>query len=72
MDFPDEILLNISNKLNKIDVLFSFIGVNKRLDKLARDFVYTRSVELIKEDGTDKNYSLPDMILNRFCLHILP
>jgi len=72
MDLPDEILLMIWNKLNKIDILYSFVGVNKRLDKLVCDIVYTRSVQLIKTNSNDDNYSLPNPILDRFCSHILP
>lgn len=72
MDLPDEILLIIWNKLNKIDILYSFIGVNKRFDKLVRDVVYTRSIELIKTNSTDDDHSLPELILNQFCLSILP
>jgi hypothetical protein len=32
LDLPNEILLNIFNKLNTVDVLYSLVDVNKRFD----------------------------------------
>ncbi len=74
MNLPDEIILIIWNKLNKIDALYSFLNVNRRFDKLIRDKIYTRSIELIKTNCEEKedNCSLSDQILDRFCLEILP
>lgn len=68
-DLPDEIILMIWNKLNNIDVLYSFVGVNQRLNKLVRDPIYTRSIQLIK---ANKYCSLPDSTIDRYCLDILP
>jgi hypothetical protein len=73
MNLPDEIILIIWNKLNKIDAVYSFLNVNRRFDKLIRDKIYTRSIELIKTNSEEEdNCSLPDEILDRFCLDILP
>lgn len=73
MDLPDEIIIKIWNNLNNIDVLCSFIGVNKRFDKLVRDPFYTRSIQLTENDPkTNKYYSLPDSTINRYCSDILP
>ncbi|CAF3286006.1 unnamed protein product, partial [Rotaria sp. Silwood2] len=41
-DLPDEILLMILKKLNSISLLYSLIGVNKRLDTIVRDPIFTR------------------------------
>jgi hypothetical protein len=71
-DLPDEIILIIWNKLNKLDVLYSFLGVNQRFDRMVRDVIYTRSVELINNHSKTDNYLLPNPIVNRFCFHILP
>jgi hypothetical protein len=70
-DLPDEIILMIWNKLNNIDVLYSFVGVNQRLDKLVRDPIYTRSIQLT-ETTTNKYCSLPDSIIDRYYVNILP
>jgi len=71
-NLPDEIILLIWNKLNKIDVLYSFLNVNRRFDKLVRDKIYTRSIELLKTNYEEDNCSLSDQILDKFCLNILP
>jgi hypothetical protein len=73
MDLSDEMIIKIWNNLNKIDVIYSFVGVNKRFNKLVRDPIYTRSIQLIKVNSTT-NYScaLSDRIIDRYCSDILP
>ncbi|CAF3325819.1 unnamed protein product [Rotaria socialis] len=58
MNLPDEILIIIWNKLSKIDVLYSFLNVNRRFDKLVRDKIYTRSIELIKNNCQTFNFNI--------------
>lgn len=72
MNLPDEIIMVIWSKLTKIDVLYSFVGVNKRLNKLVRDAIYTHSIELVKLNSKSDDYSLIDSVLDRFCMHISP
>lgn len=73
IDLPDEILLIIFNKLDKIDVLYSLMDVNKRFNRLVRDITYISSIKLITNGSTHDSYRpLPDLILDRFCSHILP
>jgi hypothetical protein len=73
MDLPDEMIIKIWNNLSNIDVLYSFVGVNKRFNKLVRDLVYTRSIQLTeKKSKTNKYCSLPDSTIDRYCLDILP
>ena len=73
LNLPDEIILIIWNKLNKIDVLYSFLNANRRFNKLARDKIYTRSIELIRTNCEEEdNCSLSDQVLDRFCSDILP
>ena len=67
IDLCDEILLNILNKLNNVDVLYSFIGVNKKLDRLVRDITFTQSINLVTILSNEHGNS----ILDRFCLLIL-
>lgn len=72
-DLPDEMIINIWNNLNNIDVIYSFFGVSTRFDKLVRDPVYIRSIQLVEKNSkTNKYCSLPDSIIDRFCLDILP
>jgi hypothetical protein len=43
IDLPDEMIMTIWNKLDNIDVLYLFVGVNKRFDKLVRDRIYVEA-----------------------------
>jgi hypothetical protein len=71
-DLPDELLIMIWNKLKNLDVLYSFMGVNKRFDKLVRDMNYTRSIQLFDEDSNHNYCSLSDTLLDRLCFSLLP
>ncbi|CAM4894187.1 unnamed protein product [Rotaria socialis] len=72
MDMPDEILLFILTKLTNIEVLYSLIGVNIELDKIASDPVFTNHLTLMKCSSNGDIYPLAKSILDRFCLQILP
>ena len=69
-DLPVEILFKIFNKLNNMDVLYSFIGV-QGLDLIVQDKIFTDALTFVSTD-TDKNCSIDESILNRFCSDILP
>lgn len=71
LDIPNEILLIILKKLDNIDVLYSFVGINNdRLNILAQENIFTNTLDFVSP-LTD-SYSIPDPILNRFCSYILP
>ncbi|CAF4820389.1 unnamed protein product [Rotaria sp. Silwood1] len=72
-DLPDEILMIIFKKLNNLDILYSFHGVNKRLNKIIQDPIFTSHLTFVEWSS----YNFIDLlscntILNRFCLQILP
>jgi hypothetical protein len=70
-DLPDEILIIILKKLYNVEVLYSLIGVNKRLNTMAHDSIFTSHLTLTY--FLDKFiYPLPDPMLDRFCSQILP
>jgi hypothetical protein len=71
-DLPDEILMIIFTKLANAEVLCSLLGVNKRLNKIAHDSVFTNGLTLWMPTLDGYVDSLPDPILDRFCSHILP
>ncbi|CAF2399966.1 unnamed protein product [Rotaria sp. Silwood2] len=72
-DLPDEILLNIFKKLNNVDLLYSFYGVNERLNKILHDRIFTSRLNFLKwSSNLLINRFSSDIILNRFCLQILP
>ncbi|CAF1514089.1 unnamed protein product [Rotaria sordida] len=64
-DLADEILMIIFKKLDNIEVLYSLLGVNQRLNKIVHDSVFTNSLFLFNELRND-------MIRDRFCSKILP
>ncbi|CAF4645363.1 unnamed protein product [Rotaria sp. Silwood2] len=68
----DEMLLAILMKLNNVDVLYSLIGVNKKLDQLAQDITFTQSIDLVKILSNNKSKSKTKSILDRFCFDIIP
>ncbi len=71
-DLPDEILIYILKKLANAEVLYSLSGVNKRLNKIVHDSVFTNDLSLLMSTSDGLVYSLPDLILDRFRSHILP
>jgi hypothetical protein len=72
-DLPDEVLMIIFKKLNNFEVLYSLQGVNQRLNKIVQDSTFTNRLTFVKwcsHNFIDVFGS--DMMLNRFCLQILP
>ncbi|CAF3980672.1 unnamed protein product [Rotaria sp. Silwood1] len=69
-DLPDEILMMILKKLHSCDVLYSLIGVNKRLDTIVQDSFFTAYLTLTVPPYGFLNFT--DPILDRFCSKILP
>ncbi len=47
LDFPNEILFIIFNKLNMVDVLYSLVEVTQRFDQLVLDSFYFRNLNMI-------------------------
>ncbi|CAF4952804.1 unnamed protein product, partial [Rotaria sp. Silwood1] len=68
----DEILLAIFKKLNNFDVLYSLVGVNHKLDRIACDIAFTRDVDLMMISSNEGDVSTTDAILDRFCSDIIP
>jgi hypothetical protein len=65
-------LLTILMKLNNVDVLYSLIGVNEKLDRLARDINFTRSIDLVTILSNSKKKSRAKSVLDRFSFDIIP
>lgn len=55
-----------------MDVLYSLIGVNRKLDRLAQDITFTQCIDLIRILSNESNDSRNKSILDRFCFDILP
>jgi hypothetical protein len=69
-DLPDEILMMILKKLHNSDVLYSLIGVDKRLDTIVKDSIFTNNLILTTSFNGLNQFT--DTIADRFCLEILP
>lgn len=66
LDLPDEILIYILNKLDNVDVLYSFYGIkNDRLERIVRDERFSNRLTFALNIN-------PTRILRRFCDSILP
>lgn len=72
-DCPDEILLIIFQWLNSIDVLYSFHNLNSRFNRIVRDRIFSRRLNLVKKRSNDYHSRIRsnDEMLNRLCLEIL-
>ncbi|CAF2980800.1 unnamed protein product [Rotaria sp. Silwood2] len=72
-DLPDEILMYIFKKLYNVQVLYSLMGVNQRLNRIVHDTIFTRDLCLLEYLPDNKTSSpLSDPILDQFCSKILP
>ncbi|CAF1327692.1 unnamed protein product [Rotaria sp. Silwood1] len=71
-DLPDEILLIIFTKLKNVSLRYSLIGVNKRLNTIVRDPIFTSHLTLMRCLLDDSVCPLPDSTIDRFCAQILP
>lgn len=72
-DLPDELLMIILKKLKNVDVLYSLFNVNRRLNQIVRDPIFTSRLILLKwipNDVVDPFSS--NSIRDRFCREILP
>ena len=72
LDLPDEMIIEILNKLSSVNVLYSLLGVNTRLDRLARDTIFTHFLDLTIKVSNDERCSMSKVMLDRFCSLILP
>ncbi|CAF4485472.1 unnamed protein product, partial [Rotaria sp. Silwood2] len=68
---PDEILLVIMNKFDSMNVLYSFLGVNRRLDQMTRniDKIDVMNLSFVLPNG--QLALIDDVKLNQFVFEIL-
>ncbi|CAF2891372.1 unnamed protein product [Rotaria sp. Silwood2] len=70
MNLPDEILMIILKKLDNVDVLYSLMDVNTRLNQIVHDSIFTTKITLVKP--IDQTLIQSDILLDRLCSQILP
>ena len=71
-DLPDEILMIILKKLHNVEALYSLTGVNKRLNTIVHDSIFTSGLTLMTSSPDCLFHRLTNTILDRFCREILP
>jgi hypothetical protein len=71
LDLPDEVLLIILRKLDCVDKLYSLERINKRLDEMVVSKCNTSIIDLATNFITNDADLTLDIILDRFCSHIL-
>ena len=73
LDLPNDILFIILKKLDHMDVLHSLFNVDdQRLNRIIQDKIFTRTLDFTLTTPANDISSIPDPMLNRFCLDILP
>ena len=74
LDLPNEILFLIFKKLDNVDVLYSLLDINnQRLDILAHQQIFSTILNFVStSDINDDISSIPNSMLDRFCVSILP
>jgi hypothetical protein len=48
IDLPDELLVMIFKILNNVQLLYSLIGINKQLDRILSDSIFTKNLTLFR------------------------
>ncbi|CAF4368641.1 unnamed protein product, partial [Adineta steineri] len=70
---PVEILLHIFQNLNNTEILYSLHDVNQRLNQIIHHQMFTSYLTFAKWSSNDfLDLLSSDIMLNRFCLQILP
>ena len=70
MDLPNEIIVMILKKLANVEVLYSLMDINRRLNKIIHNSIFTRNLNLIRP--IDLTLREPYRLLDRFSFEILP
>ncbi|CAF1661111.1 unnamed protein product, partial [Adineta ricciae] len=72
-DLPTEILFIILKRLDNMDVLYSLFDVDThRLNTVVQHKVFTTALNFVLLTSTDDILPVTDLILDRFCMSILP
>ncbi|CAF1937150.1 unnamed protein product [Rotaria magnacalcarata] len=72
MNLPDEILLMIFKKADRVEILNSMVGINKRIDQILCDPTITGRLTLMRSSASGRIHPLDNVILDRFCCQTLP
>jgi hypothetical protein len=72
-DLPTELLILIFKEMTNVEVLYSFFGINDRLDSISQDSVLIKHLNFLSwSSGKFLNIFSSDIVFERFCSQILP
>ncbi|CAF3496483.1 unnamed protein product [Rotaria socialis] len=72
IDLPDELILIIFKKLNNVELLYSLMNIDRQLDRILYDSIFTDCLTLTRSSFNGHINSLDNQILDRLCRDILP
>jgi hypothetical protein len=75
LDLPNEVLFSIIEKVNMVDVLYSFVDTAQRFNQLifAPFYIHKLNLTSVKiKSCFDRTFSVDDQILHKICTNILP
>lgn len=72
LDLSDEVLLTIFKKLHNIDLFYSLLDVNRRLNNVVCDITFSQAVDLTALSSNGACDSENKVVADRFYAHILP
>jgi len=72
VNLPNEILIIILNKLYMIDVLYSFVDINERFNRLVLDPHYIYHLDMTMNLSVNHVSSIVNQVLTRICEKVLP
>ncbi|CAF3135867.1 unnamed protein product, partial [Rotaria sp. Silwood2] len=55
-----------------VDVLYSLVDVNERLNQLIFDPFYVLNLDMTMKSSYDDTFSISDKVLDRICKNVLP
>ncbi|CAF1458475.1 unnamed protein product [Rotaria sordida] len=72
LDLPNEMLINIFNRLYIVDILYSLVNINERFDRLVIDPLYIHHLDMTIELPFDEIISIYNKVFPRIYENILP
>ena len=68
---PDELLAMIFKKFNSIDIYYSLININMRINKIIYDQIFTTHLTLLQWSADDLIYPIDNAVVDQFCSQML-
>ena len=68
---PDELLAMIFKKFNSIDIYYSSININMRINKIIYDQIFTTHLTLLQWSADDLIYPIDNAVVDQFCSQML-